>query len=93
MGADTDKMDGIYSRYFLGVNVAYEIKYSSDFDDLLKDKFSSNSAAQFMPQDVVDGSLTPLLAGSKQSVTLSMPQESTNTTYFIALRAIGKANL
>ena len=60
---------------------------------MLKDKFASNSAIQFTPQDVVDGSLAPLLAGSKQSVTLSMPQESTNTTYFIALRAIDKTNL
>ena len=59
----------------------------------MNDKFPSNSAAQFQPQDVVDGSLTPLVAGSKQTISLLLPQESANTTYFIALRAIDKANL
>lgn len=59
----------------------------------MNDKFPSNSAVPFKPQDVVDGSLTPLVAGSKQTVSLLMPQESKNTTYFIALRAIDKANL
>ena len=76
-----------------GTATSYEIKYSPNFDDMMNDKFPSNSAAQFEPQDVVDGSLLPLVAGSKQTVSLLMPQESKNTTYFIALRAIDKTNL
>ena len=76
-----------------GTVTSYEIKYSPNFDDLMNDTFPSNSAAQFKPQDVVDGSLVPRVAGSKQTVSLLMPQESKNTTYFIALRAIDKTNL
>lgn len=58
----------------------------------MDDNFTSELLVEFKPEDVIRGTLTPQEAGSKQIVSLSMPTASHNVTYFIALRAIDKAN-
>ena len=73
-----------------GTASSYQIKYSSVFDDLVGGKF--DSALAFGPQDVVGGSLVPLVAGSRQQVSLKIPSASEDITYFIALKAVDKVN-
>ena len=70
----------------------YQIKYSNVFDHLIDNNFNSNLPLQFGSQDVKDGSLQPLASGSKQRVTLGLPQASKNTTFYIALRAVNDNN-
>jgi hypothetical protein len=53
--------------------------------------FDSKSV-QFGKQDVIGGSMQPLESGSKQRVTLVLPNMSENVTYYIALRAVNDNN-
>lgn len=71
---------------------SYEIKYSPIFGNLMGSTFATSAAATFGPQDIVSGSVQPLEAGKKQSVSFKMPLASKSTTYFVALRAKDKAN-
>lgn len=72
---------------------AYQIKYSTTFDNLMDENFDSNLAVQFQPQDIIDGSVQPLESGSKQRVTLRLPSTAEDVTYYVALKATNKANV
>jgi hypothetical protein len=71
----------------------YQIKYSEVFDNLMDNNFNSTLSVQFGQQDVLDGSLEPLVSGSKQRVSLALPKAFQNVTYYIALRAINNKNM
>ena len=78
--------------YFLCLATSYQIMYATMFEYLMDDKLTF--PAQFKSQDVISGTLKPLISGSKQTISLSMSKlfYPPNSTYFIALRTIDKAN-
>jgi hypothetical protein len=70
----------------------YQIKYSDVFDNLLENNFGSKPV-KFEQKDVLGGSLQPLKSGSKQRVSLALPDTIDPVTYYIALRATNKRNV
>ncbi|KAI9550565.1 hypothetical protein GHT06_005067 [Daphnia sinensis] len=77
----------------IGTASAYQIKYSTTFDDLMDNNFDSNLAVQFQSHDVIDGSFTPLAFGNKQRVSLRLPTTAEDVTYYVALRAVNQRGL
>ncbi|XP_032788079.2 LOW QUALITY PROTEIN: calcium-activated chloride channel regulator 4 [Daphnia magna] len=77
----------------VGTASAYQIKYSTTFDNLMDNNFDSNVAVQFQSHDVIDGSLQPLESGNKQRVSLRLPSTADDVTYYVALRAVNNKGL
>ncbi|KZS12185.1 Calcium-activated chloride channel regulator 2 [Daphnia magna] len=77
----------------VGKASAYQIKYSTTFDNLMDNNFDSNVAVQFQSHDVIDGSLQPLESGNKQRVSLRLPSTADDVTYYVALRAVNNKGL
>ena len=70
----------------------YEIRYSTSFFDVTETNFNRGNSTLVTEEIITDGSLEPLEAGLKQNVTFVMLKEALDTTFFIALRAVDKAN-
>ena len=68
----------------------YEIKYSNVAADLIESNF--NYTARISERNVAAGSLRPHEAGAPQSVVLLFPNVVRNMPYYVALRAVDKAN-
>lgn len=76
-----------------GTAASYEIRYSPVFDDLRGTNFgSANNSTLVQQEHVVNGSLQPMVSGSRQTITFVMTMKNEETrTYYIALRAIDRS--
>lgn len=70
----------------------YEIRYSTEFEDLLPDHFNLvGNSTLVQPEHIINGSLQPSPSGSKELIAFTVNTDSLmNTTYFIAVRAIDR---
>lgn len=69
----------------------YELKYSDDAANLLDDVFELHPYS--VTDDLVSsGSLEPRLAGLVQEVSFTLPDAARERPYYVALRALDKAN-
>lgn len=76
---------------------SYEIKYSIDAADLINSNFDDGKnrkkRSRIITEDDVEvGSLQPEMAGALQMVVVVLTNIQRDTPYYVALRAIDKAN-
>jgi len=70
---------------------SYELKYSTDFEDLLPENFEfGNATLVNVTLDIIYGSFVPLPAGNDQIVYITLPDVDVDSTYYFALRAINR---
>lgn len=78
--------------YDRGTATSYEVKYSDDPLQMTAATFGHNPQA-LTSNDVINGTLTPLPAGTQQKVTLRFPenQKKVVQSYFLSIRAVDDA--
>ena len=77
-----------------GTVTRYEIKYSSNYDDLREKNFPSGSVNATIMHDVLDvinGPIQPAESGAIESISFQPAKMSRGVTYYVALRGIDEA--
>ena len=70
---------------------SYELKYSTEFDDLLPENFDFGNATLVNETlDIIGGNFTPISAGNVQIVYVTLSDMDVDSTYYFALRAINQ---